>query len=59
MAFGGKLGEQNLTNQMKDKFKLANKSHGYSISSITDPTIKVATQIMAGKIMRKFHADEV
>jgi len=44
---------------MKDKFKLVKKSHRYSICSISDLAIKVATHILAGKVMRKCHADEV
>ena len=48
-----------LVEKMKDKFKLVKKPHKYSISSITDFTVKVATQILAGKIMRKFCANEV
>lgn len=57
--FGGKTGKCNLTERMKDKFKLPKKLHSYSIYSITDPAVNVATQILAGKIMRKCHADEV
>ena len=53
MAFDGKTGERDLAMRMKDKFKLAKKLCGYSISSITNPTVKVATQILVGKIMRK------
>lgn len=39
-AFGGKLGEHNLTERIKDKFKRVKKSRKYSISSITNPTVK-------------------
>jgi len=59
MELGRKIGEHDLAEKMKDKFKLVKKLHGYSISSITNPTVKVATQILARKIMRKCHADEV
>jgi len=41
MAFGRKPGELNLAKRMWDKFKLAKKPHGYSISSITDPAVKL------------------
>lgn len=58
-AFGGKRGERDLTEKMKDKFKLVTKVCGYSISSITDPMVKVATQILVGIVMRKYHVDEV
>ena len=43
MIFGGKGGEQALAKSMKEKFKLVKKPHGYAISSIYDPTVKVAT----------------
>ena len=59
MAFGGKVGEHDLTEEMKDKFKLARKSCGYSITSITNPMVKLAAQILTGKIMRKCRVDEV
>jgi len=45
--------------QMNDKFKLANKPCGYSISSIIDTSVKVTSQILARKIMRKCRANEV
>lgn len=44
---------------MKEKFNLMKKLHGYAISSIYDPAVKVATQILARKLMRKCHVDEV
>lgn len=59
MAFGGKTGECDLTEKIKDKFKLVKKLCGYSISIITDPIVKVDTQILVGKIMRKCRIDEV
>lgn len=59
MEFGGKRGEHDLTKQMKDKFKLSKKPHDYSISSIINPAVKVATHILVRKIMSKCHADEV
>lgn len=48
---GGKGGELALAKSMKEKFKLVKKSCGYVISSICDPAMKVATQILAGKVM--------
>jgi len=57
--FSIKTGERDLTEQMKDMFKLVKKALGYSILSITNPTVKVATQILVGKVMRKCHTDEV
>lgn len=59
MEFSGKMGECDPAEWMKDKFKLAKKLRGYSISNITNPAIKVVAQILAGKIMRKCHTDEV
>lgn len=43
MAFGRKMGENNLTKRMKNKFKLAKKPRSYSISNIIEPVVKVAT----------------
>jgi len=51
MAFGGKAGEHVLVEAMKEKFKLLKKLCGYTISSIYDPMVKVATQLLAGKVM--------
>jgi len=59
MMFGGKGGEEDLTEAMKEKFKLVKKLRGYAISSICDLVLKVATQILVRKFMRKCHADEV
>lgn len=59
MIFGGKGGKQALTESMKEKFKLVKKLRRYAISNIYDPTVKVAKQILAGKVMRKCHVDEV
>ena len=59
MEFGEKTSERDLIEKMKDKFKLSKKLCSYSISSITDPAVKVATQIFAGNIMRKCRANEV
>lgn len=57
--FGRKGGEQALVDAMKEKFRLVKKPHGYAISRISDPTVKVANQILAGKVMRKCRANEV
>lgn len=54
IMFGGRGGEQTFMEAMKNKFKLMKKRRGYSISSICDPAVKVATQILARKFMRKF-----
>ncbi len=44
---------------MKEKFELVKKLCRYAISSIRDPTVNVATQILVGKVMRKCHTDDV
>lgn len=59
MAFGEKTGERDLVEAMKDKFKLTKKPCGYTITSITDRMMKVAMQILVGKIMRKCHVDKM
>ena len=48
-----------LIEAMKKKFKLDKKKQGYSICNINNPAIKVATQILAGKVMQRCCADEV
>jgi len=44
---------------MKKNYKLEKKKRGYAISNIKEKAIRVAIQILAGKVMRKCHADEV
>lgn len=56
MMFGRKGGKLALGEAMKEKFKLVKKPQSYSISSIYDPVVKVATHILVGKVMRKLHA---
>jgi len=51
MMFGRKGGKLALAETMKEKFKLVKKLRGYAISSIYDPVVKVAMQILAGKVM--------
>ena len=58
MMFCGKAGELALKKAMKKKFILGKKSHSYAITSIFDLAVKVATQILAGKVMRKSHSNE-
>jgi len=43
MEFGGKASEHDLIESMKDKFKLTKKMCGYSITSITNPPIRVTS----------------
>jgi len=44
---------------MKNEYKLEKKKRGYAISSISNKAVKVATQIMVGKDIRKCRIDEV
>lgn len=57
MTFGGKGGKHALAEAMKEKFKLVKKLRGYAISSISDPVVEVAMQILAGMVMRKCCAE--
>lgn len=59
MIFGGKGGKYALAESMKKKFKLVKKPCRYAISNIYDPTVKVATQILIGKVMQKCYVNEV
>ena len=55
----GKGSDLAFAEAMKPKYKLEKKKRGYAISIIKDKEVHMATQIMAGKVMRKCHADEV
>jgi len=44
---------------MKKKFEVIKKPCEYSITSINDPIVKLATLILADKVMRKCHANEI
>lgn len=59
IIFGEKGGEQALAESMKEKFKLVKKLHNYSISCICYHAVKVATKILAGKVIRKSRTNEV
>lgn len=59
MEFGKKASEHVVVEAMKEKFKIVKKPHGYTITIICDLAVKVVTQILVGKVMRKFRADEV
>lgn len=48
-----------LTEAMKKKYKLEKKKRGYAISSIKNKGVRVTTQLLAGKVMRKCCGDEV
>jgi len=57
--FGGKTSECDLAEKMKKKFDVVKKLCRYSVTSINDPTVQIATQILSSTFMRKCHADEV
>lgn len=44
---------------MKAKYKLEKKKMGYAIFSIKEKWVRVATKLMAVKVMRNCRADEV
>lgn len=48
-----------ITEAMKKKYKMKKKKRGYTISKIHNKVVKVATQILASKVMHKCSADEV
>lgn len=55
----GKRTDLGIVEAMKAKFKLEKKKIGYTISSINNKEVKVVTQILVGKVMRKCRMDEV
>jgi len=48
-----------LVDAMKTKYELEKKKRGYTISNIKDKEIRIATQIITGKVMHKCRTDEV
>lgn len=59
MAIAGKNNDLALAEAMKAKYKLEKEKRAYAIASIKDKGVRVATQLLAGKVMRKCHTDEV
>ena len=55
----GKRSDLSIAEAMKKKYKLEKKKRGYSISSINNKAVRVTTQILVSKVMRKCRADEV
>jgi len=55
----GKSSDLAITKAMKKKFKLEKMKRSYAISSINDKAVRVVTQILVSKVMRKHHTDEV
>jgi len=59
VAIVGKSSDLTLAEAMKAKYKLEKKNQGYLIARIKDKGVCVATQLLASKLMRKCHANEV
>ena len=55
----GKSSDFAIVEAMKKKYKLEKKKRDYTISSINNKAVKVVTQILASKVMRRCHANEV
>lgn len=55
----GKGSDFSLTEVRKTKHKLEKKKRGYVISSMKDKAIRIATQILVGKVMQKCYRNEV
>ena len=55
----GKSTNLAIVKAMKAKFKLEKKKRGYAIFNINNKVVKFVTQILACKVMSKFHTDEV
>ena len=58
-AIAGKSSNLGLAEGMKAKYKLEKRKRGYVIASIKEKGVKIATQLLDGKLMRKFCVDEV
>ena len=54
----GKGSDLALAEAMKMKYKLEKKKRGYTISNIKKKVVRIPTQILAGKVMRKYHTNE-
>lgn len=54
-----KSGDLGLVEVMKKKYKLEKNKRGYLIRNIKDKVVRIATQLLAGKVMRKCREDEV
>lgn len=59
MAIVGKHSDLGLAEAMNAKYKLEKRKRGYAIASIKDQGVRVATQVLADKLMRKHRANEV
>jgi len=59
LKIAGKGSDLALAEAMKEKYKIEKKKRGYTISSIKDKGVRIATQFLAGKVMRKCCVDEI
>jgi len=59
VTIAGKSSDLALVEAMKKKYKLEKKKRGYTITSIKDKGVRIATQLLASKVMRKCSGDEV
>ena len=59
VEIAGKSRDLALAEAMKKKYKLEKKQRGYVITSIQDKVVRVVTQLLEGKVMRKCHGNEV
>lgn len=55
----GKSNDLAIMGAMKKKYKLENKKRGDAICNINEKLVRLATQILARKVMRKCYVDEV
>jgi len=55
----GTSSDVGLAEAMKAKYKLEKWKRGYVVASIKDRGLHIATQLLAGKLMRKCCIDEV
>lgn len=58
-AMVGKSSNLALIEAMKPKYKLEKRKQGYVIASIKEKGVCIATQLLAGKLMRKCCTNEV
>jgi len=55
----GKGSDLALAEAKKEKYKLEKKKRGHVISNIKDKGLRIATQLLSSKLMRKCCTDEV
>lgn len=54
-----KINDVGMIKRLKKTYKLTKGTRGYFIDSISDNAVQVATQLLAGKVMRKCRSSEV